>query len=76
MSVPKTPVNQDDSIGARNHQIRTTGELLIVQPVSHTEAADDRADDTFRSRVASSNAPHQLRSLQLRQPVRHVCYPG
>lgn len=54
--VPEAPVNEDDRLVPRQHDVRRTGQIGSVDPEPQTEPMEHRANSQFGLRVTARDA--------------------
>jgi hypothetical protein len=64
VQVPKASVDEDDLAPAREHQIRPTGQRVIVEAIPVTQAVHEPPDKELRSGVLALDPAHVLAALR------------
>lgn len=58
MLVPKAPMDEDDFMPPRKHQVRRPWQRPDMQSVAETEAVSDPTDDYFGRRIPAPHLRH------------------
>jgi hypothetical protein len=63
MLMPKAPMDEDDPPSAHKHQIRGSGQISSMEPVSVTESMNEAPNGKLGLAVFAANPRHPLRAL-------------
>lgn len=64
MPVPEAAIDEDGSAVARQHQVRTAGEFLVVEAEAEAIAPEILTDDDFRACVFGADGSHVVMALK------------
>lgn len=56
--MPEAAMHKDDCIPARQHDVRSAGQIPVVQPVTQTSGEEPLSQIEFGSRVLSPDSGH------------------
>lgn len=71
MSMPEAAIDEDGSAVARQHQVRTAGEFLVVEAEAEAITPEILADDDFRTCVFGADGGHVVMALLGSSGVGH-----
>lgn len=72
MSMPETTMYEYSHIPTRQHQIRSSGEMPWVDPVTQSRPPEVSADNQLRTGVLAADPRHQCRALVGAHYVNHI----